>query len=116
MFVERRKHPRFKVSVPVEVHVICDGEASAAPVRCATSDLSLGGCYIESMYPFPAGTCLELKLSVADTLLISAKVVTCDPQFGNGIQFVRMLPEDRVALGKFLDHVAKEELAAGHKA
>lgn len=116
MFIERRKHPRFKVSVPVEVHVISDGEASSAPVRCATSDLSLGGCYIESMYPFPAGTCLELKLGIADTLLISGQVVTCDPQFGNGIQFVRMLAEDRAALVQFLDHVAKQELAAGHQA
>lgn len=114
--IERRKHPRYKVSVSAEVHTVVNGEASAAPLRCATSDLSLGGCYIESMYPYPAGTCLELKLEAGDTLLISAKVVTCDPQFGNGIQFLRMLPEDESTLGKFLDQVAKQELAAGHNA
>jgi len=106
--IERRKHPRFKVSVPVEIHA----EGSTAPLHCATSDLSLGGCYIESMYPFSAGTCLDLKLEAGGTLIISAKVVTCDPQFGNGIQFLRMLPEDRAALIKFLDSVAKQELSA----
>ena len=106
--VERRKNPRFKVSVPVEIH----SEASTAPLRCATSDLSLDGCYVESMYPFPAGTCLDLKLEADGTLIISAKVVTCDPQFGNGIQFLRMLPEDRAALMKFLEAVAKQELSA----
>ena len=106
--IERRKHPRFKVAVPVEVHT----EGAAAPLHCATSDLSLDGCYIESMYPFPAGTCLELKLDASDTLLITAKVVTCDPQFGNGIQFIRMLDEDRATLGKFLDHLAHQDQAS----
>ena len=106
--IERRKTPRFKVSVPVDIHT----ETSAAPLHCATSDLSLGGCYIESMYPFPAGTSLELKLEAGGTHIISANVVTCDPQFGNGIQFLRMLPEDRVALSNFLDAAAKQELSA----
>jgi c-di-GMP-binding flagellar brake protein YcgR len=106
--VERRKNPRFKVSVPVEIHT----ETSTAPLRCATSDLSLDGCYVESMYPFPAGTCLDLKREAGGTLVISARVVTCDPQFGNGIQFLRMLPEDRAVLMKFLETVAKQELSA----
>jgi len=107
MTPERRKHPRFKINVPVEVHT----DASATPFRVSTSDISLGGCYIESMYPFPVGTSLELKLQVSDTLLILAKVVTADPQFGNGIQFVRMLPEDRDALSHYLGSVAKPEHA-----
>jgi hypothetical protein len=58
------------------------------------------------MYPFPAGTYCDLKLDASGPLIISAKVVTCDPQFGNGIVFVRMLPEDRATLIKFLDQVA----------
>ena len=106
--IERREHPRFKVSVPVEVHA----EGATAPLHCATSDLSLGGCYIESMYPFPAGTCLDLKLEAGGTLVIPAKVVTCDPQFGNGIEFLRMLPEDKAALAKFLDQIAHQGLPA----
>jgi c-di-GMP-binding flagellar brake protein YcgR len=106
--VERRKNPRVKLNVPVEIHT----ETSAAPVHCATSDLSLGGCYVESMYPYPVGMCLDLKLEAGGTLVISAKVVTSDPQFGNGIQFLRMLPEDRAVLVKFLDTIAKQELSA----
>jgi len=108
--MERRKHPRYKINVPVEIHT----ESSGAPLHCATSDLSLDGCYVESMYPFAVGTCLDIKLDTSDTLLISAKVVTCDPQFGNGIQFLRMLPEDQATLAKFLDHVAQQDIA--HKA
>ena len=108
MISERRKSPRYKINVPVEIHT----EGSTAPLHCATSDLSLGGCYVESMYPFPAGTCLDLKLEAGGTLLISGRVVTSDPQFGNGIQFLRMLPEDRGTLINFLDAVAKQELSA----
>jgi len=104
--IERRKHPRFKINVPVELH----SEGNNAPLRCATSDLSLDGCYIESMYPFPAGTRLELKLDASETLLITARVVTCDPQFGNGIEFIRVLDEDHVTLQKFLDQVARQQM------
>jgi len=94
----RRDSARFKISVPVEMNL----EGSATPIRGATSDLSGGGCYIETMFPFPAGTALDLKLQLENTLLIAARVVTCDPQFGNGIQFTKMLPEDREELEAFL--------------
>jgi c-di-GMP-binding flagellar brake protein YcgR len=96
---ERRQHPRVKVSVPVEIRV--DGGVS--PVRGATSDLSLNGCYIETIFPFPVGTELDLKLQLDTALLIDATVVTCDPQVGNGMTFTRMLPEDRKALEEFLE-------------
>ena len=105
---ERRKHPRFTVSVPVEVHA----EGSDTPIRCTTSDLSLGGCYIESMYPFPVGTTLDLRLQLENTLLIEVRVVTSYPQVGNGMEFIKMLPEDRAELKTFLDALAKKEEAA----
>jgi len=105
MFIERRKHPRFKLNLPVEVHP----EGSDTPIHFATSDLSLDGCYIESMYPFPVGTNLELKLELSDTLLIKARVVTADPQFGHGIHFLRMLPEDHDELLAFLNSVAQQQ-------
>jgi len=91
--------------VPVELY----SETSDVPIRGATLDLSLGGCYIETFFPFPIGTTLELKLQVDGTLLVTATVVTCDPQVGNGIKFERMLPEDREELQAFLQAVQKSE-------
>ena len=110
-YPQRREHPRFKASVPVEVHA----EGSETPIRCATSDISLGGCYVETMFPFPVGTSLELKLQLTGTLLILAKVVTSYPQVGNGIQFVRILPEDLDELRAFLDSLASQEAAEAEK-
>ena len=102
---ERRGNPRIKVRAPVELHT----EESTSPIRGATTDLSIGGCYIDTFFPFPVGTTIELKLQLDDTLLVLGAVVTCDPQVGNGIQFTRMLPEDFDALQAFLESNAKEQ-------
>jgi hypothetical protein len=102
---DRRQHPRFKVRVPVEFFT----EGSDSPIRGATSDLSLRGCYIETVFPFAIGTRLELNLQIDGTLLVLATVVTSDPQVGNGIQFTRMLPEDIDELRAFLDSAQKSE-------
>ena len=101
---ERRDQPRIKVKVPVELHF----EDNDTPFRCATSDLSMLGCYIETLYPFPVDTPVELKLEANATLLILGKIVTCDPQVGNGIQFSKMLPEDLEELRMFLEKIQRE--------
>ncbi|HXM65532.1 MAG TPA: PilZ domain-containing protein [Candidatus Acidoferrum sp.] len=101
---ERRDQARIKVKVPVELRF----EDNETPYRCATSDLSLTGCYIETMFPFPVGTALEIKLQTNNTLLILATIVTSDPQVGNGIQFMKMLPEDVEELRIFLDDLQKQ--------
>lgn len=101
---ERRADSRLKLRVPVELSV----ENNPAPFRCATSDLSLYGCYIETIFPFPVGTILELKLQIDGTLLVVADVVTSDPQVGNGIRFSKMLPEDVEELRGFLAAAEKD--------
>jgi hypothetical protein len=110
---ERRDQPRIKVKAPVELRF----EDNDIPYRCATADMSLFGCYIETMFPFPVDTEVELKLEADATLLILGKIVTKDPQVGNGIQFVKMLPEDIEELRTFLDRVQKEaaEKSAGEE-
>ncbi len=101
---ERRDSERIKLKVPVELHF----EDNDTPFRCATADLSLRGCYIETMFPFPVDTPVEIKLHATTTLLILGRIVTSDPQVGNGIQFTKMLPEDIEDLRAFLQAVQKE--------
>jgi c-di-GMP-binding flagellar brake protein YcgR len=101
---ERRDHARIKVKIPVELHF----EDNDTPFRCATADISLQGCYIETMFPFPVDTPVEIKLDANTTLLMLGKIVTSDPQVGNGIQFTKMLPEDIEELRAFLDAIHKE--------
>jgi len=47
-------------------------EESTSPIRGATTDLSMGGCYIDTFFPFPVGTTIELKLQLDDTCWCSA--------------------------------------------
>jgi len=102
---DRRDYSRLKIRVPIEIEV----EGGSSPIRGATADLSAGGCYIETMFPFPVGTTLDLKVQLENTLLVAATVVTCDPQVGNGIRFERMLPEDREELRKYLEALEQDE-------
>jgi c-di-GMP-binding flagellar brake protein YcgR len=102
---ERRAYPRFKVNLAVEVTT----EASDIPIRCTTADLSFGGCYIETLFPLRVGRIIDLKLQINGTLLIEAKVVTSHTQVGNGIQFLKMLPEDREELKAYLETAARNQ-------
>jgi len=105
----RRESSRLKIRVPIEIEI----DGGSGPIRGATADLSAGGCYVETMFPFPLGTTLGLKLRLENTLLVAARVVTCDPQVGNGIRFERMLPEDFEELRKYLEAQEQDESKQG---
>jgi c-di-GMP-binding flagellar brake protein YcgR len=108
MSEERRKHSRVKVRVPVELRT----EAAETPLRVETSDLSLGGFYIEMMFTLEIGTQVDITLQVGDsTLLAVGEVVTCDRTVGNGIRFTRMLPDDREELDRFLEDIEAKQKA-----
>ncbi len=97
---ERRRSPRKKASVQAEILL----QGRDVPVRVSTTDLSLGGCYIENMYTLPIGARLKIGLWIEEEKLrISGIVKTCDPVFGNGIQFLEMSEQDRDQLEKYLD-------------
>jgi hypothetical protein len=63
-----------------------------------TSDISMGGCYIETMFPLPKHTELEITLHIGEGVLALGRVVTCDPNIGNGVMFTNILPEDHEEL------------------
>jgi hypothetical protein len=91
---ERRRYPRVKAKVPVELKR--DG---APAMRTATDEISLCGCYIETMFTMEVGTTLNLALSLDDTVIRCMGVVaTKYPQVGNGIDFIDMDPDDRLKL------------------
>lgn len=97
---DRRVYPRTKVCVPTELHL----PNEETLMREQTSDLSLGGCYVKTLVGIPVGTKLAVVLCLGeDKVTISAIVVTCHPQVGNGIQFLAMLPPNRDRVRSFLE-------------
>lgn len=72
-------------------------------MRTATDEISLCGCYIETMFTMDVGTKLELILSVKDNRITTVAVVaTKYPQVGNGIDFIEMANVDRLRLHAFI--------------
>jgi len=99
MSEEKRKHTRLKLHVPV----VLRPEGSRNPIRGETTDLSLSGFYVEMMFTLDIGTYVSITLQLGDTAVLGVgRVVTRDPQVGNGIQLTRVQPEDREELGRFL--------------
>jgi c-di-GMP-binding flagellar brake protein YcgR len=106
---ERRRYPRIRAKVPIEL--ICSG---AAPMRTSTDEISVCGCYVETMFTMEVGTKLAIKLSFGgETLHASGAVVTKYPQVGNGIDFTQMHPNDSRKLGEFIAEHKEEDNVSG---
>ena len=101
--VERRKYVRVQVAIPVEF--VPDG--SEVATHAQTSDISLGGCYVEMNFTLPVGTVVEMALWLGEEKVwVSAKTVTSHPYFGNGFAFVDISDKARQKLAHFLSSLA----------
>ena len=96
---EKRQHPRAKIRVPVELRAA----GSDVSTRASTSDISLGGCYVEMMFTLDRGVQVEMILHIGEPIVVLGTVVTCDPHVGNGIEFSKILPEDEQELRRYLE-------------
>jgi len=75
------------------------------------SDISRGGCYIETSQPLPTNAEAELRLTIAGVLLeIPANVASSDPMFGMGMDFV-MPAEDCNKLPSIIEKIANAGLS-----
>jgi len=99
---ERRRYPRYTVQVQIEIRP----EGTDVPMRLETTDLSRGGCYIQLMIPLPVGLRLHATLWLDGCpAVIRGLVVTCHPQFGNGIMFVDFEGDAELLLNRYLDAI-----------
>ena len=65
-------------------------EQDDPPVSCILTDLSLGGCYLKTLSPFPQGTRVILSTNTADLQLRAGGVVrVTHPEFGMGVEFIQ---------------------------
>jgi PilZ domain len=82
---------------------------SGARLSARTSEIGLGGCYVDALNPFPEGTVVALKIlrdqGVFET---SAKVVYCDATMGMGLAFTGMTPEQRTVLEEWLAEIVSQ--------
>lgn len=75
-------------------------------VRIATrvSELSLHGCYLDMMNPFPPETLVMVKISAGDIVFrATAKIVYVQPNLGAGVAFIEIAPESLTILQRWLE-------------
>ncbi len=89
-----RKYTR--LHVPAEITVI----ASIGSKDARISDLSMGGCFIESIIGVVEGETakLELKVSADESILIGGKVVYSMQGIGFGVRFDDLTDEHKFHL------------------
>jgi len=75
---------------------------SGARLDTHTTDLSLDGCYVDTMSPFPAGTEMQLRLTKEGKSFNSkARVAYCQIGIGMGVLFTKAEPEQLAILDKW---------------
>ncbi len=92
---ERRLYPRFSCQGNAELRV-----AGASEVHWGTvTDVSLGGCYVETASQIPNDREVHLKLTIAGyTADVEGRVVVSHPLVGMAILFISMHAEARATL------------------
>jgi DNA-binding response OmpR family regulator len=80
------------------------GEVDEAVPHCKLSDLSLGGCYVESESPFPEQSMVDLCLRTEDMAVHTEGMVrVTHPGFGMGVEFPSRTEEQRTQVENLIN-------------
>ncbi len=104
---DRRRHPRIKCFVAVELHV----DDAPSPIWGNLSNTSVGGCLVETASPVKPGAKVEIGLWLANGKIwvkgfaLSGVVTRSGPANGVRVRFDGMVPTERENLRQFLKFV-----------
>lgn len=96
---DRRRYPRFHCAGSLKLKQIgTDFETTQK-----LSDISLGGCYGESMAPLARDLMVDMVLEVCGERIPARGMVrTSHPSMGNGVGFTRVAPQDWKKLARVI--------------
>jgi diguanylate cyclase (GGDEF)-like protein/putative nucleotidyltransferase with HDIG domain len=98
----RRLHPRLRCNIAVELHP----QDSASPVPGNLSNVSLGGCYVETKAPCTRGSNMGLTIRTVEGLLrADGQIVWVDGGYGFAMQFSPLRPEQHEQLLRIMEFV-----------
>ena len=105
----RRNYPRVRGRLTAEIAP--DGQERA--MLGILTNLSLGGCYVETSALLLPGSHVKLTFSVEQTTLsMQSDVVRMDMGIGAALKFCEPSHEDRASLQRMLEQLAKSEVGA----
>lgn len=95
----RRIKTRVACQLGAEIYAL----GSTVPQRCSLSDIGPGGCYVETVSPFPAGTVIEIVVRTeALKVRLKGKVRSTHLGYGMGVEFVVRTREERVQVERLI--------------
>ena len=100
---ERREAPRHPFIASAQETDL----ASGARLSARVSELSLKGCYLDTLNPFPRGTQIRLVIFHGGaTFTARATVIYPQPNMGMGVEFSAAEPEQLEVLMKWLKELS----------
>lgn len=102
MHTARPRTPRYPFLAAVKLTDL----RSETQLLAETADLSLTGCYVETMTPFPVGTEVSAKLTHAKSIVLAlGTVIHSQPEEGMGIAFTVIEPSYQAVLEGWLSEL-----------
>jgi len=101
---ERRRTPRYTFIASAELIE----ETSDVRIATRISELSLYGCYLDMMNPFPVGTLVLVKIAAGDAFFqAKSKIVYAQTNMGAGVVFLEVEAECQTVLERWLDEASR---------
>jgi len=103
---ERRRTPRYVFFASAELLEV----KSEVRVASRVSELSLNGCYLDMMNPFPKDTQVLLRIWTDEKIFqTKGRVIYSQPNMGAGVAFLDVEPMYLSILQHWLDEAAKKQ-------
>ncbi len=103
---ERRRTPRYVFFASAELFE----EKSEVRIASRVSELSLYGCYLDMMNPFPKDTLVLLKIwNDEQVFQTKGRIIYSQPNMGAGVVFLEPQPEHLPTLQHWLEVAAKKQ-------
>ena len=78
---DRRRHPRRGVLLD------CRIEGTSARATLRITDLSVGGCYVDTRFPVSIGSKITVRVLADPEVVLPGRVTSAQPGFGFGVAF-----------------------------
>lgn len=103
---DRREQARHACQLGTEVYRL----GGTVPHRCHLTDISTGGCYVETLEPFAKGTQVEMVVRTEDFKFRSTGVVkVAHPGVGMGVEFASQTPIQKDQVQRLIKIVSQSK-------
>ena len=102
---ERRSNPRYQLTATADILDL----GSRAQCSARTSDISLGGCFVDTTSPFAVGTVTKVRLTRERESFVAAAVVASSMTgMGMGLKFTNVEAQQSRVLNSWIGELSGE--------